>query len=123
MQLHADVILSRAKDPRGRLTSVLPTSSFARLRMTERGDVFGSGSTALLSPRLGFGGRLWLLFQAALVTAVDFLDLGLGDAREGDAHGRVLRGAVRAAEVDGVFAEHLVEVVHGLEKLAALLLC
>ena len=54
-----------------------------------------------------------------LARGVDLLQLGLGDAREGDAHRRVARGAVGAAEVHAVLAEGLVERVHGGEEPGA----
>lgn len=51
--------------------------------------------------------------------SVDVFELGIGDAREGDAHRGVAGGAVGAAEVDGVLAEGLVEGVDGVEEFVA----
>ena len=50
---------------------------------------------------------------------VDVLELGVGDAREGDAHRGVAGGAMGAAEVDGILAEGLIEGVNGVEQLVA----
>src|SRR5207244_4018768 len=101
---------ARSHLPKGGARPQDALGTFVAKPVQRPGSTFGPRS-----PRLRLWRRRLLFLEPPLVAPVDLLDLRLRDARESDAHRRIRRRAMGPAEIDGVLAEDLVEMVHRLE--------